>query len=248
MSPERSQPWYAEVVRELLGEPVAERSLQRSVDMAVATVPGADYAGITLTRHKKVWTPAATDPLVEQIDAWQYRLKQGPCLDAIWQDDICQIPDLHSETRWPQWTPRAVELGARSVLSVRLATPEHTIGGLNLYSRASYAFDEQSIDIAHAYAAIASSALRAVERAEGLQTAMQSRHVIGMAQGMLMLRYGLDEDQSFRFLARVSQSNNIKLRDVAVRTVQELQSEAGATSSNQTVLGDERSGDYPTPA
>ena len=51
---------------------------------------------------------------------------------------------------------------------------------------------------------------------------MATRHQIGMAQGMLMLRYGLNEDQAFHFLSRTSQDRNVKLRDIATRVVQEL--------------------------
>jgi hypothetical protein len=54
---------------------------------AVDTVPGADYAGITLTdRDENLSTPAATDPLVQRLDALQYVLMEGPCLDAIHGD------------------------------------------------------------------------------------------------------------------------------------------------------------------
>jgi AmiR/NasT family two-component response regulator len=57
------------------------------------------------------------------------------------------------------------------------------------------------------------------EEVEGLEAALASRHVIGMAQGMLMLRYELTQDQAFEFLRRNSNDENIKLRDVASRVV-----------------------------
>ena len=44
---------------------------------------------------------------------------------------------------------------------------------------------------------------------------MASRHVIGMAQGIVMERFGLDEDRSFAFLSRLSSHQNRKLRDLA---------------------------------
>jgi AmiR/NasT family two-component response regulator len=43
-----------------------------------------------------------------------------------------------------------------------------------------------------------------------------------MAQGMLMTRYRLSEEQAFRFLSRVSQQENVKLRSVAERVVAEI--------------------------
>jgi AmiR/NasT family two-component response regulator len=50
---------------------------------------------------------------------------------------------------------------------------------------------------------------------EGLRTAMRSRHLIGIAQGMLMERHGLSQDAAFEVLRRYSQIHNVKLRDVA---------------------------------
>jgi AmiR/NasT family two-component response regulator len=55
-----------------------------------------------------------------------------------------------------------------------------------------------------------------------LETALQTRHRIGLAQGMLMLRYGLNEDASFQVLRRLSSHKNLKLRDVARQVIDEF--------------------------
>jgi AmiR/NasT family two-component response regulator len=52
-----------------------------------------------------------------------------------------------------------------------------------------------------------------------LQAALETRHTIGLAQGLLMGRYGLTEDQAFAYLARISQDRNVKLRELARRLV-----------------------------
>ena len=57
-------------------------------------------------------------------------------------------------------------------------------------------------------------------RASTLQTAISSRHVIGMAQGIAMERYGIDQHQSFELLRRLSSTTNVKLRDVATQIVE----------------------------
>ena len=44
---------------------------------------------------------------------------------------------------------------------------------------------------------------------------MDSRHIIGLAQGMLMERFDLDREQAFAVLRRYSQDRNIKLRNLA---------------------------------
>ena len=74
-------------------------------------------------------------------------------------------------------------------------------------------------------AALASLALHAMLLAldhEGLREAVLSRDVIGQAKGILMLREGIDADGAFAELQQLSQSQNIKLRDVAGSIVEEV--------------------------
>ncbi len=215
---------FAEISQALHAEPAPEQTLQRVVDLARETVPGCDRVGISL-RHPdgRVDTPASTGPLVDRLDALQYELGEGPCLDAIWVDDTYVIEDMRTETRWPRWAPRAAELGVRSILSVRLATRTDLVGGLNLYSDSVQAYDEDSILMAHIYATHASTALAASSEAEGLRTALQTRHLIGVAQGLLMQRYGLSQETSFTVLRRYSQDANQKLREVAADLVAEFE-------------------------
>jgi GAF domain-containing protein len=219
---------FARISQELHAQPAGEQTLQRVVDLAVHTVPGCDFCGISL-RHSdgRVETPASTDPLVEQADHAQYELREGPCLDAIWIDDTYVIDDMLADERWPNWAPKAAALGMRSILSVRLASPKDVVGALNLYSRTESAFDDDGVVMAHIYAAHASNAIAATAEVEHLQTAMQSRHLIGVAQGLLMQRYGLSEEAAFQVLSRHSQESNVKLRDVAAGLVAECKANGG---------------------
>jgi transcriptional regulator with GAF, ATPase, and Fis domain len=213
---------FARISTELLSEPRFDPTAQRVVDLAAETIAGCDYAGISIRRGNVVETPASTDVVVDQLDQAQYDLQEGPCLDAIWVDDTYRVRDMAHEGRWPNWAPKAAAAGIGSTLSVRLATDKNLVGGLNLYSRTVDAFDDDAVLAAHIYATHASSAMALTEEVEGLKTAIQSRHAIGIAQGMLMLRYGLDEDASFQVLRRLSSHENVKLRDVAARVINEV--------------------------
>jgi AmiR/NasT family two-component response regulator len=59
-----------------------------------------------------------------------------------------------------------------------------------------------------------------VEESVGLTRALDSRKLIGQAQGILMERFKLTEDRAMAYLMRVSQDQNRKLRDVARRVVE----------------------------
>lgn len=210
----------AEIARELATQSSKQLTLQLVVDRAVDTIPGCEFAGVSVRRGRGVVeTPAATDPLVEILDRLQYQLDEGPCLSAIWVDETYVVSDMTNEQRWPRWATHASRLGIRSVLSVRLATPADVIGGLNLYSSQVSSYDENSVDVAHMYALHAATALEVVSEVDGLRSALQSRHTIGIAQGILMKRYDLDVDGSFALLKRLSQDENRKLRDIAARIV-----------------------------
>ena len=67
------------------------------------------------------------------------------------------------------------------------------------------------------FAAHAANALGAARLVTGLQNAVHSRHLIGVAQGILMNRYELTLEQSFDVLRRFSSQANIKLRDLELR-------------------------------
>ena len=61
----------------------------------------------------------------------------------------------------------------------------------------------------------------AQERAENLQRAMGSRTVIDQAIGIMRSRSGGSAEEAFDRLTRISQAENVKLRVVAERLVDE---------------------------
>lgn len=214
---------FAQIAEELALEPVMELTLQKVVELALDTIPGCDFVGLSVRQGKgEITTPAATDVMAEQADNLQYQLGEGPCLDAVWAGDQNLIEDMTAERRWPRWAPLAADLGIMSVLSSRLATGANVVGALNLYSRTPHAFSKDSGITAHIYATHASAALTLKTEIVGLTTGMQTRHSIGIAQGLLMHRYGLSQDAAFQVMRRLSSHQNIKLRDIAARVIDEF--------------------------
>jgi AmiR/NasT family two-component response regulator len=54
----------------------------------------------------------------------------------------------------------------------------------------------------------------------GLREALETRTVIGQAQGLLMERYRVGPDRAFAMLVHLSQTTHAKVREVAARLVQ----------------------------
>jgi len=100
-----------ELARTLQHEHASEdATLEAVTAAAVEAVAGAEHAAISLVvRGRTVESRAATDPLAERMDAKQAELSQGPCLDAVWEQESVHIPDMAAESRWPQFTAAAVE-------------------------------------------------------------------------------------------------------------------------------------------
>jgi hypothetical protein len=149
-------------------------------------------------------------------DTLQYQLHEGPCLDVVrWYGTVIS-PNLSEEARWPEWTPRAVSvLGIKAMMSLWLYTSVNrdgtdSCGAFDLYSDSIDPFGPNEYAIAQALAAQTSVALAAHREIHGRGVAMTSRTIIGQAEGILM-RLGIDADQAFAYLRRVSQSENRKL-------------------------------------
>lgn len=207
--------YFAELSEELSSSTDEPLTFQRVVDRAREIVPGCDHCGLHLrTRRGKAVSAAATDDTADEADKLQEALKDGPCVDAAFESENFVIRDLRTEQRWPTWSPRAAAMGLRSVLSIRLTSENETIGALNMYGDQPGAFDEDQ-DVAMIFASHAAEAMTKARLASGLRNAMDSRHTIGMAQGVLAVRYDISYEVAFQALHRYSNDHNIKLRELA---------------------------------
>ncbi|MDO3394426.1 GAF and ANTAR domain-containing protein [Nocardioides sp. SOB44] len=217
---------FARISEGLLGDPSTPLTFQRVVERAREVVPGCEGAGITLRGRGRSSesTVAATSELAQEADRLQYELDEGPCLDsARGSSDATTLVsgDLRHEERWPAWADSVTRLGVRSVLSIRLHTEVENIGALNLYSRTTKAFGDESVELAEIYAIHATSVLSQARLVTGLRTALESRHDIGVAQGVLAVTYDISYEQAFELLRRISNDTNTKLRDVARQVLSE---------------------------
>ncbi len=212
---------FAEVALLLEAADSHDQTAEQVAVLAQQTL-ACDFASITLRRSGgTIETVAATHPDVEKADALQYEFGEGPCFDAVKEDGDFLAQDVEHDERWPTWGPEAAKLGLNSLLGIRLRTRSETYGALNLYARLPRTYDADDIVVAHIFAAHASVALAASSNEENLKRAVDTRHVIGQAQGILMERFKLDDVRAFGVLRRLSQDSNVKLRLVAQQIVDE---------------------------
>lgn len=214
-------PYFADLSQQLMSDQDVTATLQRICERALEVVPVADFCAITVRRRRgRLETIAHTDEIALECDHLQYSLDQGPCISSAVESEPYLVRSTAHDPRWPEWGPRVAELGIHSLISVQLSAetldPDRDpLGAINLYARKVDTFTSGDLGRAVVFGIHAANALATSHLVTGLAEAVENRHQIGVAQGVLMHRYQLDPDQAFEALQRFSSNSNVKLRDVA---------------------------------
>ena len=211
----RSETATLELARALADNPEVAKALQALVDMAMAAGI-CDEASVTLVgRDGSTESAAVSSPAAAAADRLQYDLGEGPCLRAAETSGVWFVSDTRTDPRWPRWGPAAAANGVGWTISVHLFTEHRALGGLNLYRAAPGPIDAAEIEVARVIAAHASVTLARLRTEKELWRAVDARHLIGQAQGILIERLGLTPERAFAVLRRYSSDHNRKLNDVA---------------------------------
>ncbi len=92
-----------------------EGTLQAITATAVKVVPHAEECSISyVIGRSRIEPRASTSDLPPEVDALQERIGQGPCLDAVWEQEIVRsttwrltIAGRSSRGRHPNWASAA---------------------------------------------------------------------------------------------------------------------------------------------
>lgn len=210
----------SDLARTLQQEDAPEQMIEQIVTAAVLLIPGVEEGSISMVRKpRSVSALGASGNMPQVADRLQEETGEGPCLDAAFEHRTVRVPDMAHETRWPEFARRAHEAGVGSMLSFQLFVESDDLGALNLYSKRTEAFDDESEHVGLLFASHAAVALAEMRKLENMSHAIETRDVIGQAQGILMERYTLSGRRAFAVLIRHSQDQNRKLRDVAQELV-----------------------------
>lgn len=203
--------------------------LQRVVDLTKLLMPFEAEASVLLVAGRRPTTPASTGALATDCDVRQVETGQGPCLHAAGSGEITEVPDTRTDPRWRDYMDGAAERGALSSLSLPLPIAEDTVGALNIYARQARAFDAEARETIARFAPRATVAVAnmhayqdARNRADNLQVALQSRAVIDQAKGIVMAVHRVTAEEAFAMLVDRSQRENVKLRDLAERFIDDI--------------------------
>lgn len=236
-----------------------DETLDAIVRSARHSLPGIDHIGITVGHADgRLETLANTDEKVLDFDRLQYEAGEGPCIYAAAAEVVVRVEKARHEQRWPGFIPGAVAVGLQSMMGVRLHVDDIEMAALNLYSTSQETLHDDLEDYAELFATYASLALGRARREDQLTDALVSRRVIGQATGIVMERYTVNEPTAFRYLTRISNDTNTRLRDLAAQVVADASAKAASKETaelhpalEQTLdgkPGDKRSSQMAEPA
>jgi GAF domain-containing protein len=110
--------------------------------------------------------------VIEARRVAQYYTGEGPCLESLYRQHTVRLSDMATETRWPWFTARVGELNVASMLSFQLYVEHDNLGALNLYSRDTDAFTDESEQVGLLFATHAALAMADARNGQQLTRAL----------------------------------------------------------------------------
>jgi diguanylate cyclase (GGDEF)-like protein len=168
--------------------------LDRLVERIVEIMP-VTAAGVTLIApDRQPRYIAASNRSALQYEKLQSHVGEGPCLAAYETGEAISVPNLRSEHRFPEFTPRALTAGLEAVFTFPLRHGAMRLGALDLYRDTPGALSSVSLAAAQTLADVAAAYLiNAQGRADLRDSADQSREaalhdpLTGLPNRVLML-------------------------------------------------------------
>ena len=183
---------FEELSRSCLAGEDLPTVLGRVPALAVSSVRACDEASISvLGASGRLSTPYATARVLVELDAEQYRSGAGPDLSALaGEDPSAYSAEVGSDERWPVFGSFAAARGFRSVFSRRFDGGD-SVAVISFYARRPDAFNDGDKATATLLAVLVGAVTALTyERTEGvhLREALQRRHVLAQAKGILIER------------------------------------------------------------
>ncbi|MEV0457101.1 GAF and ANTAR domain-containing protein [Catellatospora methionotrophica] len=215
---------WAQVGKQTMGAPA---TVGHVCAAAMAGV-NVDGAGVTIMAGSTARDVLHTsDRVAADLEEWQLTYGQGPCVDAFTRGGPVIAPDLRSSeslTRWPVFSPAALNSGARAVFALPLQIGAIRLGVLDLYRARPGAMS--SYELADALAFADATAMMVIDDAAGLQpdtaelawqrddpTAHQVQ--VHQATGMIIAQLGASAEIAFARLRAYAYAHDRRLGDVA---------------------------------
>lgn len=221
MKPTSFDQMLASALLEMTSEPTLPATLDRIAALVVEMVESCDAAAVVLLEDHASATVVASDETLRDLLVDRADLESTPAWTVHQRQEPVHSADLTLDFRWPGMREAlGRRLGMHSLYALPLTRTGRPLGVLLAFAKTAGAFDEEDQETARILAIHATAQVADAVEHQQLERALSSRTVIGQATGIVMERYGLDSVKAFGVLRRLSQTENVKLRDIAAQVVE----------------------------
>lgn len=173
---------------------------------------------------------SSTSHEVAQLELYQIQCASGPCVEAIAAGvGVTASPGSQIAQRWPDVGPGIVDAGFESVHAAPLRWHGESLGGLNLFDRSPTPLEGDDLDLAQAFADIATivivrgGRLDMAEAEQQIRRALEGRTVIERAKGVLAYTLRVDMSTAFERLLAMTDGNGPSLSQAAATVIEDAQ-------------------------
>jgi GAF domain-containing protein len=215
----------AAVLAELRERTSAAQSFRLVCEACVRLLPvdGASVSMMTATAQRTVLY--ASDEVVAHIEALQFSLGEGPCVEAFETHRPVLVPDLAatSAPSWPVFAEEMIDQPVSAIFAFPLQSDAISLGAIDLYRRRTGRLSSKELAIAVALTDVAAMVLLAVRLGEsplggiGAQqwTLHGDRGVVHQASGVMMAAFDLSPEQALSRLRGYAFATGRMVDDVA---------------------------------
>ena len=199
-------------------------ALRRLCGAAVRALPAAGAGLSVMTDSGVRGVAAASDEASERIDELQFALGEGPCMDAFASRRPVLESDLNGGgmARWPLYAAAANNEGVRAAFAFPLQMGAARLGVLDIYRQIPGSLSAEELAQALTFADVATTMLLDAQEeappgraADGLDEALEYRHELHQAQGMVMVQLGVSLAAALATLRAYAYSHDRHLDEVA---------------------------------
>jgi transcriptional regulator with GAF, ATPase, and Fis domain len=212
-----------------------EATLTKIAEFSASAVASSGRVAVSVVQEGRRVALATSDADVHRAEHLQYELGEGPTLTAISERRVAVSGSLGGDESWPRFGSAAARSGFHSVLVAPMVLAESTVGALSVYAEQKNAFDDRSVERAQRYAVPAAAVIHNLHllhqsqaQVAQLGEALKTRGIIDQAIGILRSRNGCTADEAFSRLRRISNTDRVKLVDVAASVVEQSVRQAQA--------------------
>lgn len=183
--------------------------------------------GVLLAKDGQLKVATANTAKGDAVEQLEVDLREGPCTDALRSGTEVLVPDLERQTdRYPQFAPRALDMGIRSVHALPMSVRAEFVGSVDIVARepvelsaVQVSMAQMLADVAIAYVANSRARESTSRLAQQLQQALDSRVLIEQAKGKLAERHGEAPAAAFERIRQYARQNQLPARKVAERVL-----------------------------